>query len=477
MRRLLVLPGLCLALMASLALAQPSLRPALPLQARPGGNIIFTRMLAVPVQGVNQPIPLPKLFVMGGDGSNPRPFFTPGEFQSAAQARWSPDYDQLVFASDLREASSACVFDVFAASADGTRFNRVTGSEPPFVVAYGAVRGTIRNNIEGRQVPVQHTEINIAAAGADIVYHPNPDLSFEIPLMAASESAWIRVWTMKSEGNLVTRTILPNQVNDVGAIPLSGANLYASKPSITRDGRYVVGMGGMIATRRDAQGPQLGEHDAPPLQLVKGGSEDLAVFDCAQGGMIVAMHQSLPNMANKAKDPATSPDGRFVALAYGQETLEGLGITTVEAIISGQPNPRMIVPGERLYPSALTGFQAGHLSVGTPAWRHDGGLIAFGRGALMTQVVTGEIWVVAPDGSGLRQVTNFGVNHICGQPCFSPDGTRIAFTVLTGKLGPIAPEQLVMAQFNTDIYTINVDGSGLQRLTNDGASAEPAWGP
>ncbi len=477
MRRLCLAFILTALVLATAALAQPNLRPALPLQARPGGNIIFTKAVPVQVQGLNQPMFLPRLFVMGGDGANPRPFFFPDGFQVAAHARWSPDYDQLVFASDFREASSACVFDTFVASANGAQFERVTGSEPPFVVAYGAVRGKIQNNIEGRQVPVQHTEINIAASGADLVYHPNPDLSFEIPLVAASEAAWIKVWTMKSEGNLVTRTVLPNQVNDVGSIPLSGANLYAAKPSITRDGRYVVGMGGMVATRRDAQGPQLGEHNAPPLQLVKGGSEDLAVFDCAQGGMIVAMHQAIPNMANKAKDPATSPDGRFVALAYGQETLEGLGITTVEAIIAGQPNPRMIVPGERLFPSALTGFQAGHLSVGTPAWRADGGLIAFGRGALMTQVVTGEIWVVAPDGSGLRQVTNFGVNHICGQPCFSPDGTRIAFTVLTGKFGPIAPEQLVMAQFTADIYAINVDGTGLQRLTNDGVSAEPAWGP
>jgi TolB protein len=51
-------------------------------------------------------------------------------------------------------------------------------------------------------------------------------------------------------------------------------------------------------------------------------------------------------------------------------------------------------------------------------------------------------------------------------PAWSPDGTRIAFTGRDSR-----------SAYDTDIYVVNVDGSGLVRLTNDprARDAMPSW--
>src|SRR5438128_2724557 len=60
-----------------------------------------------------------------------------------------------------------------------------------------------------------------------------------------------------------------------------------------------------------------------------------------------------------------------------------------------------------------------------------------------------------------------------GRVEWSPDGTKLAFaygtTILSGIVGDNDP--------TVDIYTVNIDGSGLTRLTNDGFSVGPTWSP
>lgn len=73
-----------------------------------------------------------------------------------------------------------------------------------------------------------------------------------------------------------------------------------------------------------------------------------------------------------------------------------------------------------------------------------------------------DIWAVAPDGSGLANLTADPAPDF--DPAWSPGGTKIAFA--STRAG------------NTDIYVINADGSGLTRVTDDpGDDTDPAFSP
>ncbi|KAK1390347.1 hypothetical protein POM88_018525 [Heracleum sosnowskyi] len=88
-----------------------------------------------------------------------------------------------------------------------------------------------------------------------------------------------------------------------------------------------------------------------------------------------------------------------------------------------------------------------------------------------------ELYMIHPNGTGLRKLVQSGSVGRTNHPYFSPDGKKIAFTSDYGAVSaePISnPHQY---QPCGDIYTINVDGTGLKRLThNSYEDGTPAWG-
>lgn len=465
-------------------------RPALPLPQAAGGHIVFSRYLTTTASGggLTQDVTLPKLYLMNPDGSENRPFLAPAGYVSVKQARWSPNYDRLAFTSDYMTTLSACMEDIFVAAADGSWLRRITGNEMRGAPdrGFGALKGMIVDNTrEHDSATWKGAEtICVTAQGADgRVYHPKgPEVAdvtnketgqvmskvrvyrFTIPKVAAGRKTWVKVWSGKYVGNLVFADVQPNQMNDMGNFDLSKGNYLAWWPSLTPDGRYVVGVGSIASVTRGESPIVSGQKTE-----VVGGADNICVYDLATG-TVVGMFEATRAQGELAKDPAVSPDGRWIAVCWGRACTENLALIALDDLLANRPNPRVLVPGQMQLAQAMYGAAC-------PAWSPDGRMIAFSRTVMTTQMVTAQICVVNADGSEPRQLTNFGQNQICCQPCFSPDGKQVACTVLTGKFGVIKPEHLATYQFTADIYAVNVDGSGVRQLTNDGISCEAAWGP
>jgi Tol biopolymer transport system component len=107
--------------------------------------------------------------------------------------------------------------------------------------------------------------------------------------------------------------------------------------------------------------------------------------------------------------------------------------------------------------------------LGTPAWSPDGSRIAYtiyleGGPAGLTY----EIWTVSPDGTNPRRLLDLGECRAscAGGLAWSPDGSVLAFHSAQGTGQPA---------LDFSIYVVRADGSGLHRI--NGHSVQPSWSP
>jgi Tol biopolymer transport system component len=143
-----------------------------------------------------------------------------------------------------------------------------------------------------------------------------------------------------------------------------------------------------------------------------------------------------------AAHPSLSADGGRIAFSSALVTanIQGMGFDPVAGAVKGEPF--WVTTGSRRWSS--------------PDPSPDGQWVAF----YSLVRPEGDIYVMRPDGTGLRQIT--GDAAIDRVPRWSPDGQWIAcFSTRSGK---------------SELWKIRQDGSGLQQLTEQGASYL-AWSP
>jgi TolB protein len=146
------------------------------------------------------------------------------------------------------------------------------------------------------------------------------------------------------------------------------------------------------------------------------------------------------NIGGDTQSAAWSPDGRKLAFASAGS------IYTVS--VDGT-NPTVLPLGRRDDERDRT-----------PAWSPDGTKIAFER----LRSATSELHVANSDGTAATAIPN---GEFGGFPDWSPDGTKLAFNTFRAD------------DRSLEIYTMNLDGTGLSRVTNTGDRPElaPAWSP
>jgi Tol biopolymer transport system component len=192
----------------------------------------------------------------------------------------------------------------------------------------------------------------------------------------------------------------------------------------------------------------------------------------------------LTSGAGEEHFPAWSPDGRQIAfIGFGQRSqalyvvnADGTGRRRLVGNMVGGPfAPAWSPGGQRIAFGANAGIYVVNadgsgqrrlarksVRFSYPVWSPDGRRIAFES--------NWQVWVVNADGSGQRQLTRKGAHNF--NPAWSPDGTRIAFERAKRRRSPCS---WCPGLWGYDVYVMNADGSGQQRLTR-GAS-QPQWSP
>jgi PKD repeat protein len=162
-----------------------------------------------------------------------------------------------------------------------------------------------------------------------------------------------------------------------------------------------------------------------------------------------------PYLLQVGEGPAWSPDGAWIAFVCLNDSHSA---TVCKVRIDGDAKPELVHP-------SLSG------QVSSPAWSPDGTRIAFTSDGNFSDIWF-DIWVMAPDGSGLTAL----ITHTPGapnpwefyQPAWSPDGQRIAFATCPWAWNYCS---------SSAVSTMNADGSDMIPLVAAGGFPDPTWSP
>ena len=108
-----------------------------------------------------------------------------------------------------------------------------------------------------------------------------------------------------------------------------------------------------------------------------------------------------------------------------------------------------------------------------PAFDDQGVLAPDGKSLAFVSNRTGQadIWILSLETGALRNLTQHPAGDF--RPAWSPDGRTIAFS---SDRASRAPKFTFVTIHSVDVYTIRVDGTGLLRITSEGAFAgSPIW--
>ncbi|XP_052200686.1 uncharacterized protein LOC127807102 isoform X1 [Diospyros lotus] len=173
-------------------------------------------------------------------------------------------------------------------------------------------------------------------------------------------------------------------------------------------------------------------------------------------------HKKLTGGTENNAFPSPSPDGKWLVFRSGRSGYKNLYIMDA-------------VNGEK---GGLYRLTDGPWDDTMATWSPDGDWIAFSSDRENPGSGSFALYMIHPNGTGLKKLLDSGSGGRINHPCFSPDGNSIVFTSDYAALSaePISiPSQM---QAFGEIFTIRLDGSGLSRIThNPYEDGTPTWGP
>jgi Tol biopolymer transport system component len=242
----------------------------------------------------------------------------------------------------------------------------------------------------------------------------------------------------------------------------------------------VAGCGGSSSSRK---GP-------PALLYVSTQDDDYAIFGAdADGKHSYRLTKekgdaSTPQGLFFQTSPAWSPDGKLIAFVSRRDgpghifvmNADGTGTRRVttgpmeddhpswsadgKKIVFGREGALFVVPSAG-GPAKRVGKGFGNAA--DPAWSPDGKHIAYDYRRPGFNIR--EIWLMNPDGTGIRKLTNLGAKSAL--PAWSPDGSKIAYE--SDAAHPGGPANIFMVRL--------VNGQSYHLSSSDIDEIQPTWAP
>ncbi|XP_020263243.1 uncharacterized protein LOC109839225 [Asparagus officinalis] len=258
-----------------------------------------------------------------------------------------------------------------------------------------------------------------------------------------------------------------------------------SFPSFSHDGKKIayVGLPGLYVVNSDGSGE--------PLKVFDGNAFPTA-WDWKRRGVIYSSHgpefssertkvdiisitiededgensepvvKKLTSGGENNAFPSPSPDGKWVVFRSGRSGHKNLYIMDA-------------VEGESKEIHRLT---EGPWTDTMCNWSPDGELIAFASDRDNPGSGSFSVYVVHPNGTGLRRVVHSGDGGRTNHPWFSPDSKSLVFTSDYAAVSAEPISNPHHYQPYGEIFTIKIDGSDIRRLThNSYEDGTPTWTP
>ncbi|CAN6308558.1 unnamed protein product [Urochloa humidicola] len=160
--------------------------------------------------------------------------------------------------------------------------------------------------------------------------------------------------------------------------------------------------------------------------------------------------------------PSPSPDGKWIVFRSGRSGHKNLYIMDAEDGEAG----------------GIRRLTEGPWSDTMCNWSPDGEWIAFASDRHDPGSGSFAIYMIHPNGTGLRRVVHSADGGRTNHPWFSPDSKKLVFTSDYAAVSAEPVSNPHHYQPYGEIFTVNIDGSGIRRLThNSFEDGTPSWTP
>ena len=377
----------------------------------------------------------------------------------AREPSFSTDGKYLAFTSNLQSFKSADYEDIFKIDLATSAMSRVTGNE------YISVKKTGRlyvqySNDTGLELDEQ--ELMVSYQGVDRSYTMEETMQIGQFKDVPAENIWVKVVKNRWIGGLDFVDVPAGGI--MGAhIKLTDGNFLAGQPSWSADDSRIAGRSGLAYYDPDAL-----NMDGSPKEgrSPYAGVDTIGIWDT--NGQPLDRLDVQPETMGMNIQPSWSPDGTKIAYCKGPFPTQSIVVVPADNLNGPQT---VILHGQTDYSTLLT---HGYLD---PVWSPDGTRIACVHAIYDTSLnFTANIVIADSSGSGeFFQVTDVSHDSATGGPDFSPDGQWLAYSVMVPKGGQLNVTDLMTMNLNSDIYIRNIATGEEMKVTDDGASGEPAW--